>query len=108
MPKRSRGVKSIATDRMTLCNRSMGWEDGLVEVGGEGAQKGIVQSWPPGYSDNPRYAHLAPGHLRDAVNRGSLAGTVTKTNQEGNGEGRCNLLIPWCARRDLNPQPPDP
>jgi len=25
-----------------------------------------------------RYAHLAPGHLRDAVNRGSLAGTVTK------------------------------
>jgi integrase len=26
-----------------------------------------------------RYAHLAPGHLRDAVNRGSLAGTVTKT-----------------------------
>ena len=32
-----------------------------------------------------RYAHLAPGHLRDAVNRGSLAGTVTKTvtGQEG-------------------------
>ena len=26
-----------------------------------------------------RYAHLAPGHLREAVNRGSLAGTVTKT-----------------------------
>ena len=26
-----------------------------------------------------RYAHLAPEHLRDAVNRGSLAGTVTKT-----------------------------
>ena len=26
-----------------------------------------------------RYAHLAPGHLRDAVNRGSLSGTVTKT-----------------------------
>ena len=26
-----------------------------------------------------RYAHLAPGHLRDAVNRGSLTGTVTKT-----------------------------
>ncbi len=24
-----------------------------------------------------RYAHLAPGHLRDAVNRGSLTGTVT-------------------------------
>lgn len=26
-----------------------------------------------------RYAHLAPGHLRQAVNRGSLTGTVTKT-----------------------------
>ena len=26
-----------------------------------------------------RYAHLAPGHLKDAVNRGSLFGTVTKT-----------------------------
>jgi hypothetical protein len=26
-----------------------------------------------------RYAHLAPGHLREAVNRGSLAGTVPKT-----------------------------
>ena len=24
-----------------------------------------------------RYAHLAPEHLRDAVNRGSLSGTVT-------------------------------
>ena len=31
-----------------------------------------------------RYAHLAPGHLRDAVNRGSLSGTVT--NQEGEQE----------------------
>ncbi len=38
-----------------------------------------------------RYSHLAPGHLRDAVNRGSLSGTVTKTvtSQEGErGEGR--------------------
>ena len=26
-----------------------------------------------------RYSHLSPGHLREAVNRGSLAGTVTKT-----------------------------
>jgi len=26
-----------------------------------------------------RYAHLAPEHLRDAVNRGSLSGTVTET-----------------------------
>ncbi len=24
-----------------------------------------------------RYAHLVPGHLHDAVNRGGLAGTVT-------------------------------
>ena len=32
-----------------------------------------------------RYAHLAPGHLRDAVNRGGLSGTVTKTvtSQDG-------------------------
>ncbi len=29
-----------------------------------------------------RYAHLAPGHLREAVNRGSLSGTVTKTVTE--------------------------
>ncbi|MDZ4733246.1 MAG: tyrosine-type recombinase/integrase [Nitrospirota bacterium] len=29
-----------------------------------------------------RYAHLAPGHLRDAVNRGSLAGIVTTEKQE--------------------------
>ena len=38
-----------------------------------------------------RYAHLAPGHLREAVNRGSLSGTVTKTvtSQEGErGEER--------------------
>jgi integrase len=26
-----------------------------------------------------RYSHLSPGHLRDAVNRGSLVGTVTET-----------------------------
>ena len=26
-----------------------------------------------------RYAHLAPGHLREAVNRGSLTQTVTET-----------------------------
>jgi hypothetical protein len=57
-----------------------------------------------------RYAHRAPGHLRDSVNRGSLSGTVTKTvtRLEGNGKRRCNLLIIWCARRDLNPQPSDP
>jgi hypothetical protein len=34
-----------------------------------------------------RYAHLAPGHLQEAVNRGSLRGTVTKTvtNEEAHG-----------------------
>ena len=26
-----------------------------------------------------RYSHLSPGHLREAVNRGSLIQTVTKT-----------------------------
>ncbi|MGH7235998.1 MAG: hypothetical protein ACREIO_06410, partial [Nitrospiraceae bacterium] len=31
-----------------------------------------------------RYTHLAPGHLREAVNRGSLTATGTKT---GNGIG---------------------
>ena len=29
-----------------------------------------------------RNAHLAPGHFWDAVNRGSLAGTVTTEKQE--------------------------
>jgi integrase len=33
-----------------------------------------------------RYSHLAPGHLRDAVNRGSLSGTVTKTVTSLEGE----------------------
>jgi integrase len=45
-----------------------------------------------------RYAHLAPGHLRDAVNRGSLAGTVTKTvtvekHEEGEGTDVPDLLV---------------
>ncbi len=40
-----------------------------------------------------RYAHLAPGHLRDAVNRGSLAGTVTKTVTEQEG-GRAETMQP--------------
>lgn len=36
-----------------------------------------------------RYAHLAPAHLQDAVNRGSLAGTVTivKGNRDDQTEG---------------------
>jgi integrase len=57
-----------------------------------------------------RYAHLAPGHLRDAVNRGSLSGTVTKTvtSLEGERGEEMQPLVLWCARRDLNPQPPDP
>ena len=33
-----------------------------------------------------RYAHLAPGHLRDAVNRGSLSGTVTSQEEKRGGE----------------------
>lgn len=45
-----------------------------------------------------RYAHLAPGHLRDAVNQGSLAGTVTKTvtivkHEEGDGAEVPDLLV---------------
>ena len=44
------------------------------------------------------------------LNRGSLAGTVTKTvtKPEGESEKRCNLLVICCARKDLNPQPSDP
>jgi integrase len=45
-----------------------------------------------------RYAHLAPGHLRDAVNRGSLAGTVTKTvttekHEKAKGTEVLDLLV---------------
>ncbi len=29
-----------------------------------------------------RYAHLSPGYLREAVNRGSLAGTGSKTGSD--------------------------
>ena len=70
-----------------------------------------------GYPDTEttmRYAHLAPGHLRDAVNRGSLTGTVTKavTEEEEEEEEEPKQAMPpiviWCARRDLNPQPSDP
>jgi len=32
-----------------------------------------------------RYAHLSPGHLSEAVNRGSLFGTGSKTGSEGQG-----------------------
>jgi len=40
-----------------------------------------------------RYAHLAPGHLRDAVNLGSLSGTVTKT-VTGQLRGRTQEMQP--------------
>jgi len=32
-----------------------------------------------------RYAHLSPGHLQDAVNRGSFSGTVTTTGTRARG-----------------------
>ncbi len=38
-----------------------------------------------------RYAHLSPGFLQEAVNRGSLVETVTKTvtsKEEGKNQGR--------------------
>lgn len=35
-----------------------------------------------------RYSHLSPSHLRDAVNKGSLSGTATKTATTQNGEQR--------------------
>ena len=42
-----------------------------------------------------RYSHLAPGHLREAVNRGSLNATVTKTvtGLEGQTDVVCNQLV---------------
>ncbi len=41
-----------------------------------------------------RYSHLAPGHLRDAVNRGSLSGTVTETvtSHEGKREEKLQTM----------------
>ena len=55
-----------------------------------------------------RYAHLAPGHLRDAVNRGSLAGTVTKTvtGQEGEHEGERQPLDLLVRPEGLEPPTP--
>ena len=32
-----------------------------------------------------RYAHLAPGHLKESVNRGSLFGTGSKTGSKEKG-----------------------
>ncbi len=46
-----------------------------------------------------RYAHLAPGHLKDAVNRGSLFGTVTKTGTNENVEvGESAQVVDLLAR----------
>ena len=51
-----------------------------------------------------RYAHLAPGHLRDAVNRGSLFGTVTIEKQEvGERAEPLDLLV-----RPEGLEPPTP
>ena len=55
-----------------------------------------------------RYAHLAPGHLRDAVNRGSLSGTVTKTvtSQEGEPEEEMQPLDSVVRPEGLEPPTP--
>jgi len=55
-----------------------------------------------------RYAHLAPGHLRDAVNRGSLSGTVTKTvtSQEGKRGGEMQPLDSVVRPEGLEPPTP--
>lgn len=46
-----------------------------------------------------RYSHLAPGHLQEAVNRGSLSGTVTKTGTEESAEnGEGSEVIDFVAR----------
>jgi len=42
-----------------------------------------------------RYSHLAPGHLHDAVNRGSLAGTV---NTEKRAVGKSTEVVDFLAR----------
>ena len=55
-----------------------------------------------------RYAHLAPGHLRDAVNRGSLSGTVTKTvtNLEGEREEEMQPVDYMVRPEGLEPPTP--
>ena len=55
-----------------------------------------------------RYAHLAPEHLRDAVNRGSLSGTVTKTvTMEGVIEERSLQPLDYMVRPE-GLEPPTP
>jgi len=55
-----------------------------------------------------RYAHLAPDHLRDAVNRGSLSGTVTKTvtTQDGELRGEMQPLDSVARPTGLEPVTP--
>ena len=55
-----------------------------------------------------RYAHLAPGHLRDAVNRGSLSGTVTKTvtSLEGKREEKMQPVDYLVRPEGLEPPTP--
>jgi hypothetical protein len=48
-----------------------------------------------------RYAHLAPGHLRDAVNRGSLSGTVT--SQKGKREEKMQPIDYMVRPEGLEP-----
>ena len=59
-------------------------------------------------NDSLRYTHLAPGHLRDAVNRGSLAGTVTKTvTVEKHEEGK-RTVVPDLVVRPTGVEPVTP
>jgi len=53
-----------------------------------------------------RYAHLAPGHLREAVNRGSLTGTVTKTVTGQEGERRKEMQLVDLVVRPEGLEPP--
>jgi len=57
-----------------------------------------------------RYTHLAPEHLLDAVNRGSLSGTVTKTitSQEVEREGETQPVDVVARPTGLNSICPDP
>jgi integrase len=55
-----------------------------------------------------RYSHLAPGHLRDAVNRGSLSGTVTKTvtNEDVEEEGLMQAVDSMVRPEGIEPPTP--
>jgi hypothetical protein len=55
-----------------------------------------------------RYAHLAPEHLRDEVNRGNLSGTVSKTvtNQDGKRGGDIQPINSLVRPEGLEPPTP--